>query len=331
MSNVIPLFTSTGNTGTQTIPSQPADTYPVRVLDTGTSTTFADGRTGRLLWLGNWKHTAQVIQYDPWEKQGYQGDALVPQACYAVGFFVCADTRYPARPLVLHQAKSIDASIQGVRLIPRNWATNPADLIRLVEVIDSITHPSLNAFANAVLADPALAYPYVRIGASQIYHHNVPGGLLSHSLDVVDMALGLRIHRNPTERDLLIIGGLFHDLAKVRIYSPEGRYTDTGRTAHHDTLTPELVAPHLWMLDDNLADMVRHLLYRGNKQQCYPNSLLREALLHADALSAVKDSERQAFADRPQRHSLAKDPQERSWMRLVSGQSVLANNHLQRL
>jgi len=322
MSNVISLFASTGKTRVQANPTRPNDTYPVRVLEMGAPTTFEDGRTGKWIWLGNWKHTAQVIQYDPWEKEGYQGDALVPQACYAVGFALSSDPLQPSKPLVLRQAMPIDADTQGAHLIPRNWAINPADLIRLVQVIDSITHPGLNAFANAVLADPAVAYPYVRIGASQIYHHNVPGGLLSHSLDVVDMALGLRVHRNPTERDLLVIGGLFHDLAKVRVYSSEGHYTDTGRTAHHDTLTPELVAPNLWMLDDNLADMVRHLLYRGNKQQQYPNSLLREALIHADALSAAKDGERQAFADRPHWHHQAKDPQDRRWMRWVSDQSV---------
>jgi len=66
-------------------------------------------------------------------------------------------------------------------------------------------------------------------------HQAYVGGLLEHTLAVVRNALILADQYPPYDRDLLIAGGLLHDLGKVREYDWTRviRYTDEGRLVGH--------------------------------------------------------------------------------------------------
>ena len=206
----------------------------------------------------------------------------------------------------------------GVTAIPRGWAIHPGDLVRLVHQVASIRHPSLQGLMNALLGEVQRAWAYLQMPASLNHHHNEPGGLLHHSLEVVDHLTGLWPGNAPAlERDLLITAGLLHDIGKILVYRGTQGYTDLGQVLHHDALTLEILGPYLGNLDPTLANTLRHLLCRSDRDSQYPRSALKAALQQADALSAEQYYQRQAFEGLPSYRYRGRDLQGQSWYRLA--------------
>jgi hypothetical protein len=58
------------------------------------------------------------------------------------------------------------------------------DFIGLIHLINSLTNLHLQSFLWALFAKETLATKFVSVKASINHHHNVPGGLLYHSLEV---------------------------------------------------------------------------------------------------------------------------------------------------
>jgi hypothetical protein len=70
--------------------------------------------------------------------------------------------------------------------------------------------------------------------ASTIYHNNFEGGLLDHSINVMEIALHFHQFRNLASRipaESVIIASLFHDLCKINLYKRKEKWvkTDQGK------------------------------------------------------------------------------------------------------
>ncbi len=80
------------------------------------------------------------------------------------------------------------------------------------------------------LDDHEFAEKFKLAPAAVFYHQNYIGGLLEHTLKVVNIALVLAKEYEGIDRDLLLAGALLHDVGKVKEYNifplertPEGR------------------------------------------------------------------------------------------------------------
>jgi len=73
------------------------------------------------------------------------------------------------------------------------------------KIIDSI-------FVDEIL-DLFLIYP-----AAQNRHHNYPHGLLQHTVETTEVAIYLCDYYKEMDRDLIITGGLLHDIGKLKCY-----------------------------------------------------------------------------------------------------------------
>ncbi|HFD86929.1 MAG TPA: HD domain-containing protein [Gammaproteobacteria bacterium] len=296
---------------------------PMRVVEVHERIWFEDGRTGALLVLGNYQHLVEVALYEPpfFESPITSvneqvcplpkvGDCLLPRLTPSTS----AANPWPT----LREWTPLSPEKAGVPALPRSWAIHPGDLVQLVHQVASIRHPSLQGLMHALLGNAQRAWAYLRAPASLNHHHNEPGGLLRHSLEVVDHLMGLWPGNAPAlERDLLITAGLLHDIGKTWVYRRTEGYTDLGQVLHHDALTLEILGPYLGNIDPTLANTLRHLLCRSERASHYPRSALKAALQQADALSAEHYCQRQAFEGLPSYRYRGRDGQGQSWYRLV--------------
>lgn len=204
--------------------------------------------------------------------------------------------------------------------------TTPA-LVELALRLNLLSEP-LQAFTYRVLRDPTIGPPFLAIPASQQAHHSQRGGLLRHSLETMVKAMQLLQPRTAYERDLVGVGGLFHDLGKIRLWDARGARTPTGFVLPHEALTLEILAPYLAWLDTQEAQSalaLRHLWSPVPRHSGVHNRLAA-AVQAADQQSALENCEDQAFADQPQWRTQVRTrfpgPPRRLWRPLLDNPRV---------
>jgi 3'-5' exoribonuclease len=101
--------------------------------------------------------------------------------------------------------------------------------------------------------------------AAKGFHHVYLGGLLEHTLSVARLLNLACAHYEGIDRDLLLTGGILHDIGKIYEFS-YGRivdYTAEGRLVGHIVMGVEMVDKRIAALEDfpaHLALKLRHVL-----------------------------------------------------------------------
>ena len=131
--------------------------------------------------------------------------------------------------------------------------------------VGQVNTPCLSHLLKAFFNDEALAALFRRAPAAKGFHHGYIGGLLEHTLSVVrllEMAAG---HYPGVNRDLLLTGGLLHDIGKIYEFSYERivEYSDPGRLIGHIVMGVEMVNAKIATIPDFPEQMsleLRHLI-----------------------------------------------------------------------
>lgn len=79
--------------------------------------------------------------------------------------------------------------------------------------------------------------------AAKVIHHAYRGGLLEHTVSMLELAAKICDHYRDLDRDLVLVGILFHDLGKLREIGPMPRndYTPEGRLVGHVVIGRDLL------------------------------------------------------------------------------------------
>ena len=128
-------------------------------------------------------------------------------------------------------------------------------------LVDSITNNDLKNFIAEVLMPSSICIPFLQAPASLNYHHNYPGGLLAHSIEVANIVANIP-WEDASSRDVAITAALLHDIGKVKTLNVNMRRTPVGRWVDHDALTLEICSNALTtleQLDENNATLLRHI------------------------------------------------------------------------
>ncbi len=125
-------------------------------------------------------------------------------------------------------------------------------VLRLGEILRSITAPELKTLAECFLMDEPLMARLSMAPAATKNHHAYHGGLLEHVVAVMELALAVSALYPQVDRDLLLTGAFLHDLGKIgELCSEHGvSYTDEGQLIGHLVMAVE-------MLDAKLAEAER--------------------------------------------------------------------------
>ncbi|MCE5301493.1 MAG: HD domain-containing protein [Planctomycetaceae bacterium] len=115
--------------------------------------------------------------------------------------------------------------------------------VRLCEMLRSMTDPALKTLAECFLMDEPLMAKLSMAPAGTKNHHAFHGGLLEHTVNVMDVVTRVAPCYPQIDRDLLLFGAFLHDLGKVDElrYDRELTYTDQGQLVGHLVLAVALL------------------------------------------------------------------------------------------
>lgn len=121
---------------------------------------------------------------------------------------------------------------------------------RLGEILSMIKHPQLAALVGEFLADEKLMELFRKAPAASAMHHAYIGGLIEHTVSVLEVALRIVPQYPKLSMDLMLAGLFLHDIGKSTELSFETTigYTDEGQLIGHITQAA------IWM--DKKADAV---------------------------------------------------------------------------
>lgn len=116
---------------------------------------------------------------------------------------------------------------------------------KVLEYVASMQDPDYRALAESVLRDDAEIVDRIqRAPAAKSVHHAYPSGLIEHMVSVCGLLDAVARHYGPLlNRDLLLLGGFFHDIGKIweLSYDRVTDYTTEGRLIGHLVMGVELV------------------------------------------------------------------------------------------
>jgi len=162
------------------------------------------------------------------------------------------------------------------RLVPSTRESIPDLWQRLERIYPSeIARPELSRLAAETLAAHGAAlreHP-----AAKSIHHAFRGGLLEHVVSMAELALAVAARYRELDRDLLLLGVLFHDLGKLVELEPmpTADYTLSGRLVGHIVLGRDLLrerAAQIPAFPPELLLQLEHLVlsHQGHKEFSSP-------------------------------------------------------------
>ena len=135
----------------------------------------------------------------------------------------------------------------------------------ILAYIDAISSEPIKKLLTAFFYDEKTADLFRRAPAAKGFHHIYLGGLLEHTLSVVRLLDHAAKHYPQLNRDLLIAGGILHDIGKIYEFSYDGliAYSDEGRMIGHLVMGMEMIDKKIEAIPDfpvQLALELRHII-----------------------------------------------------------------------
>ena len=114
---------------------------------------------------------------------------------------------------------------------------------RLLELLRSVSEPSLRNLADCFAVDDSFIDQFSKAPAGIKLHHAYAGGLLEHSLQMMETAVRIAELYPVLNRDLLLMGAFLHDIGKTHelAFGNDMYYTDRGQLLGHPFLGVEIL------------------------------------------------------------------------------------------
>ena len=165
----------------------------------------------------------------------------------------------------------------------------------LLALIASVKNPYLRKLLDSYFGDPDFARAFQFHSAAKSVHHGFVGGLLEHTLSVVQLCDFFAGHYPALNRDLLLTAAMFHDIGKTKELSsfPENDYTDAGQLLGHIVIGSQMVMSRIEKMPgfpQKLAAELIHCILAHHGELEY-GSPKKPALLEALALNFADNTD----------------------------------------
>jgi 3'-5' exoribonuclease len=153
--------------------------------------------------------------------------------------------------------------------LPRTDKDIPQMFARVKAIVGKVKNPALKAMCDEFLTDTALMDRFCKAPAGMVNHHSYLGGLLEHTLSMLEVATAILPLYPKVQADLVITGIFLHDMAKTDelAYEMAFSYTDGGQLLGHISQTAIMVSKRADLLrgkdvqfDQALLDSLLHII-----------------------------------------------------------------------
>ncbi len=152
--------------------------------------------------------------------------------------------------------------------------------------IGSLENPELEKLMKTFLKDDDFIEEFKKAPAAMFYHHNYIGGLLEHTLHMMELGKKLCEQHDELDRDLIAVGCFLHDIGKMKEFevTTNIKQCREGLLTGHITLGQEILLEKLKELEnfpDNLKYKLLHIIvshhgkneYGAVKEPMFPEAL----------------------------------------------------------
>ena len=182
--------------------------------------------------------------------------------------------------------------------LPATGRDRAAMMNELLGHITMMKNQHLRALLDSFFSDGDFRERYSASPSAIVHHHNVIGGNLEHSLNVLKICMALCDSYPQLDRDLLVAGAILHDVGKLEEYSAKAAITmtDEGRFLGHVTIGQRLVADRAAAIADFPAELlmkVGHIIQNHHGSFSSENRLKGMKIPEAAALHLADESDSQ--------------------------------------
>lgn len=154
-------------------------------------------------------------------------------------------------------------------------------------ILASIENPYLKKLLDYFFNDPEIKREFIIAPAAKKMHHAYIGGLLEHTLNVVELVEALNEIYPRVSRDILVTGALLHDIGKIKTYEYKRGIdiSDKGRLLDHVYLSLMMVQEKIDRIEnfpEELKLRILHMIasHHGEKSMgALTEPMTEEALL----------------------------------------------------
>jgi len=167
--------------------------------------------------------------------------------------------------IIINSIVKIDDKEEHIsELVPATEKNLNKLITQLTYFKDSISNQYLKKLVEKVLFDEKFFAKFKLAPAASKFHHAYRGGLLEHTINVVEICDKLSSIYSFTNKDILITGALLHDIGKVYEYDLlTFSRTDYGKLVGHIGIGLSLIDRKLEKFKnfpEKLAHAIRHLI-----------------------------------------------------------------------
>ena len=194
---------------------------------------------------------------------------------------------------ITHIEKVGEDAILLADFFPMTEKNNDEMFQSLITISQQVKNPHLNRLLNLFWEDENFVNRFKIAPASTWLHHTYLGGLLDHTLSLVQLVLKNACHYNGLNLDLLVTASILHDLGKVDelSYHRSFDYSDEGRLLGHIIIGLEKVEIKISQVPNfpnELSTLLKHLLISHHGQYIW-GSPKRPMTLEAVMLHYLDD------------------------------------------
>jgi 3'-5' exoribonuclease len=198
------------------------------------------------------------------------------------------------KQMVASKVESVDQNGIDMNDFLMQTLRDPLEMFaELKSIALTIYNPHIKQLVLSVLDDPEIKALLLKAPAAKTVHHAWIGGLLEHILSICQIMEFMAKHYSFLNRDLLLFGGIFHDIGKIWELNVDAgiSYTQRGRLIGHLSMACELIdakAARVLGFPNDLKDILKHIILSHHGRLEY-GSPKRPKFLEALIVAMVDD------------------------------------------